>query len=232
MYGPEDTHHRSFDLKPDHSVSIKEEKAGPAKNTTGKWSVLTSKTFEIVAGKDRYVFDSDDHQNKWICLTHAFTFIKKIMHPSQLVGEWSWCHDGVNRECELILNDRRGGQSGGSPNTYWYIQPDHKIFIGRLNQDDRHIFKIVDDNTLEIVEPQRNPPTRCLRVTPVPQKIKPALVPEQLPGKWHWQHDGETNSHPEPHILYVNGSIMSDGHAKGEWRMEPDGMVYIGRTNP
>ena len=112
------------------------------------------------------------------------------MDKEQILGEWSWCHNGVNRECELIFREGGTGQSGGSPSTHWYFQDNYTLFIGRLNPGDRHIFKIVDENTLEIIEPVRNPPTRCLRVSPVPQRqgLKP-IKESSLPSlKLKFQH--------------------------------------------
>lgn len=87
------------------------------------------------------------------CSNKEGLYLKRMMDPSQFYGEWNWCHDGVSRNCELILNDQRGGQSGGSPQTYWYLNPNYTVMIGRLNRDDEHIFKVVDDNTLEIIKP-------------------------------------------------------------------------------
>lgn len=43
------------------------------------------------------------------------------------------------------------------------------VFIGRLNASDRHIFKIIDKNTLELIEPKRNPPTLMKRVGKAPE---------------------------------------------------------------
>ena len=43
------------------------------------------------------------------------------------------------------------------------------IFVGRLGPTDKHIFRIVDENNLECIEPARNPSTTLRRVGRVPK---------------------------------------------------------------
>ena len=41
---------------------------------------------------------------------------------------------------------------------------DGTVYVGRIQPDDRHIFKVIDINTLELIDPVRYPVTMMKRV--------------------------------------------------------------------
>jgi hypothetical protein len=67
-----------------------------------------------------------------------------------------------------VLYDDRTIKNDGSDKGEWRIEPDGHIYIGRLYPSDAHWFRIVDENTLEIIDPVRDPPTRMKRVKKLP----------------------------------------------------------------
>lgn len=109
---------------------------------------------------------------------------------------------------------------------YWYITPEYKIYIGGLNEEDRHVFKIVSKMTLELVEPACNPPTRCYRASAMPEGQKKILDPSQISGEWNWYSNGIDLDHPI--ILRGDGSTLINHINVSSWKIEPDGMIFIG----
>ena len=71
-------------------------------------------------------------------------------------------------EPHVLFKDGSIKNDGNLPGL-WKMEPDGMVFIGRLNANDRHIFKIIDKNTLELIEPKRNPPTLMKRVGKAPK---------------------------------------------------------------
>ena len=79
-----------------------------------------------------------------------------------LVGDWIWCDDGVNDTAGLHTLEANGAikQTSG----FWKILEDGRFQIGRLTANDVHIGQIIDKNMIEIIDPERNPSPRLIRV--------------------------------------------------------------------
>jgi hypothetical protein len=165
----DDKHINVIEVKQGHRLILRKEKKD-SKEIQGSWNVLKQNQIEMTFPSGvRFVFSFLPGTERCEQVNQKNGCIVRMPDPDQLVGEWDWKHDGVNRSADLVLNDRRGGNSSGNQ-TYWYIMADYKVYIGRTGADDKHIFKIVNNYTMELVEPARNPPTLITRVHPMPQR--------------------------------------------------------------
>ena len=69
-------------------------------------------------------------------------FAKRQLQPHQLIGTWSWCHDGKNRDHDLVLSENRRGKSENYYDSYWWFEENtFRINIRRTSYYDSHFFK-------------------------------------------------------------------------------------------
>ena len=92
----------------------------------------------------------------------------KVVSQDQLVGDWYWCHDGEtpidDGVHQLTIEGRITIARYDWANGVWRMYDDGTVYVGRLQPDDRHIFKVIDINTLELIDPVRYPVTMMKRV--------------------------------------------------------------------
>ena len=82
-----------------------------------------------------------------------------------LLGDWAWCHNGKDNSAGWHTFGADGkvkNPAYGWTGT-WSRLDNGQIEVGRLSPGDRHIFRVVDKNMLEITDPERNPSTRMIK---------------------------------------------------------------------
>ena len=102
VFDSENNHVLSFNILENRNVKEREGNNAPKH---GSWRPLQKDSAEIVVSTKRYVLDLWSDLRTCTYKIEGKTFTgRRMMDPMQFLGEWSWCHDGTNRECELILN--------------------------------------------------------------------------------------------------------------------------------
>ena len=88
----------------------------------------------------------------------------------------------------MLLNPNGSIKSDAHENGVWRIEPSGLVFVGRRDPQDGHRFKVVDADTLELVEPKRNPPTQMKRIgqTIAVNRCGKRCCSRTL---WYWQRD-------------------------------------------